>query len=113
MGIIWYKLINKKVIPCKSLEEYIDWSIKNSTIILQTTITLKIRVSTVFLGLDHGFNNGKPIVFETMIFGGKHDQYQKKYSSYKEAVQGHLIAEHIASKGHKILKAILNCIMKV
>lgn len=29
-----------------------------------------VRVSTVFLGLDHCWNGGKPILWETMIFGG-------------------------------------------
>ena len=29
-----------------------------------------VRVSTVFLGLDHSFGGGDPLWFETMIFGG-------------------------------------------
>ena len=32
-----------------------------------------IRVSTVFLGMDHSFGHGDPLLFETMIFGGEHD----------------------------------------
>lgn len=50
---------------------------------------VKVLVSTVFLGLDHNWNDGKPILFETMIFGGKHDQEQRRYCTYEEAEQGH------------------------
>lgn len=48
-----------------------------------------ILVSTVFLGLDHGWDSDVPVLWETMIFGGKHDQYQKRYTSYKDALKGH------------------------
>lgn len=49
-----------------------------------------VRISTVFLGIDHGFSfEGPPILFETMIFGGKHDQYQDRYATYTEAEAGH------------------------
>ena len=49
-------------------------------------------VSTVFLGLDHGYCGGPPILFETMIFGGPHDQYQERYCTWDEAVRGHAVA---------------------
>lgn len=50
-----------------------------------------ILVSTVFLGFDHRFldDDGPPILFETMIFGGKHDQYQERYTTWDDAVAGH------------------------
>jgi hypothetical protein len=48
------------------------------------------RVSTVFLGLDHRFfGDGPPILFETMIFGGRHDSYQERYATKAEAEAGH------------------------
>ena len=47
-------------------------------------------ISTVFLGLDHGFGEtDKPILFETMVFGGKYDNRGWRYASYGEAKQGH------------------------
>ena len=55
----------------------------------KTELPNDIKVSTVFLGIDHSFNGGTPILFETMIFGGKHDQYQKRYTTYEEAEKGH------------------------
>lgn len=37
-----------------------------------------VSVSTVFLGIDHSFDDGSPVLYETMIFGGAHDQYQER-----------------------------------
>jgi len=38
----------------------------------------EVQVSTMFLGLDHSFNGPEPILWETMIFGGKLDNYQER-----------------------------------
>ena len=57
------------------------------------------QVSTVFLGLDHNFyNNGPPILFETMIFGGPLDGEQWRYATWKEAERGHAAALAKAKK---------------
>jgi hypothetical protein len=48
-----------------------------------------VRVSTVFLGLDHRFTNGEPLIFETMIFGGEHDGYCERCSTWKGAEYEH------------------------
>jgi len=49
-----------------------------------------IRVSTVFLGIDHNFlPGGSPLLFETMIFGGEHDQELWRYATREEALKGH------------------------
>lgn len=51
-------------------------------------------VSTIFLGLDHGFMSTRPVLFETMAFwhGPKpyigHD-YQQRYYTWAEAIRGH------------------------
>ena len=55
-----------------------------------------IFVSTVFLGLDHSWYGGPPILWETMIFGGAHDQWQDRYTSYDEAMIGHEAAKLFA-----------------
>ncbi len=47
------------------------------------------RVSTVFLGLDHSFGSGPPLLFETMIFGGPEDGYCDRYTTWAEAEVGH------------------------
>lgn len=45
-------------------------------------------VSTVFLGLDHQFGDGPPLLFETMVFGGDSEECER-YTTYEEAVAGH------------------------
>lgn len=49
----------------------------------------KVEVSTVWLGLDHSWNGGPPLVFETCVFGGKHDLHMERYSTETEARKGH------------------------
>ncbi len=51
-----------------------------------------VLVSTVFLGIDHSSDNEKPLLFETMIFNGEHDQKMWRYSTWEEAEAGHQIA---------------------
>jgi hypothetical protein len=47
-------------------------------------------VSTVFLPFDHSHGDEElPLLFETMIFGGEHDQSQWRYTTYEEAERGH------------------------
>lgn len=50
-----------------------------------------VHVSTVFLGVNHASDCDKPVLFETMAFGGgpDYDQYQERYYTYQEALDGH------------------------
>lgn len=50
---------------------------------------IPVKISTVFLRIDHSFGGPVPILFETMIFGGKEDGYQERYATKKEALIGH------------------------
>jgi hypothetical protein len=43
----------------------------------------------VFLGLDHSFRQGPPILWETMVFGGPLDGEMMRYTSRAEAFDGH------------------------
>lgn len=47
------------------------------------------RVSTVFLGFDHGWHDDRPVLWESMVFGGPLDQEQVRYRSRAEALVGH------------------------
>lgn len=49
------------------------------------------HVSTVFLGIDHSFRPGKPLLFETMVFTPDPDwqDYQERYSTWSDAEAGH------------------------
>jgi hypothetical protein len=48
-----------------------------------------VWVSTVFLGLNHRFSEGSPLLYETMIFGGEHDGYQDRCGTPGEAREMH------------------------
>lgn len=48
-----------------------------------------IKISTVFLGLDHNFSGGPPVLFETMVFGGEFDEACQRYVTIEEARKGH------------------------
>jgi len=50
------------------------------------------HVSTVWLGLDHSWGSGPPLIFETMIFqqdARDDDMYQVRYSTIERAREGH------------------------
>lgn len=64
-----------------------------------TVLSGGVRVSTVFLGLDHNWGEGPPALFETMIFEGPHDSEQWRYSTWDEAVAGHEAAVVLAKAG--------------
>lgn len=50
-----------------------------------------VLVSTVFLVFNHNWQGPDmpPLLYETMIFGGTHDQWQRRYTSRDEALDGH------------------------
>ncbi len=49
-----------------------------------------VTVSTVFLGLDHSFGSGPPMLFETMVFhDGRTGVCCERYATWDDAVAGH------------------------
>ncbi len=48
-----------------------------------------VRISTVFLGIDSQLGNGPPVLFETMVFGGKNDMHFDRCSTWDHAVAMH------------------------
>lgn len=85
-----YILEGKTAVPCDMMT-WATWFERNreTRIVAKTTIR-DVRVSTVFLGLNHAFTPTEPPqIFETMVFGGPLDQEQERYSSYREAESGH------------------------
>lgn len=87
--MIHYILDGQEIIPCDDPLEWAKWFGTADRQIALTSLK-KVLISTVFLGIDHSFGlGGPPLLFETMIFGGKHDQYQDRYSTRQEAMKGH------------------------
>ena len=49
----------------------------------------KTEVCTVWLGFDHSFRGRVPVLFETVVFGGRMDQYHRRYCTEQAARAGH------------------------
>ena len=86
---------NKKPIPCANMLEWGKWMhIFENNNTAKTNVG-NFKISTVFLGISHGENSkGNLVLWETMLFSNDdqadefHD-YQRRYSSHKEALLGH------------------------
>jgi len=117
---MYYKLDKENnPVLCKDFNEFIEWETSNPD---KKRVNInhiqKVMISTVYLGLDHAFRSKGPILWETMIFGGKHDQYQVRYSSYEDAVKGHKIAVDLVyqekyGKLYTIYKTVKTKISKI
>lgn len=83
---------NGNVVPADDMDIR-EWSRRvfgEQRHVAQTHLSTDIRVSTVFLGINHGFfGDGPPIIFETMVFGGPLDGEQQRYTTLREAHDGH------------------------
>lgn len=67
-------------------------SIRAARRVAETTLPNGRWVSTVWMGLDHSFGSGPPLIFETMVFPGKDDMGEldcDHYSTEAEAIAGH------------------------
>jgi len=86
---IWYFLNEDKTIrPC-TVEEW-EKQFRKDRHVGHEIINNK-RVSTVWLGIDHGLY-GKPELFETMVFEDPNhpcEIYCKRYATWDEAAEGH------------------------
>jgi len=88
-----YILSEQTPIEEPDIEKWAAWNRDHDRHVDFTIVNDEIKVSTTFLGVDHGFmNTDTPILFETMIFGGQHDQYQERCSTYDEAKKMHATA---------------------
>ena len=84
-----YILDGHKVVPCDDLITWGKWLENIDARRVASNEKGDVKVSTVFLGLNHRFGDGPPLLFETMIFGGPYDQNEDRYSTWEEAEAGH------------------------
>jgi hypothetical protein len=91
----YYKLDGKNIVGCQDLKEWASWyeaacTTGNRHVALD--MVWGMRVSTIFLGMDHSFfRNGPPILFETMVFVGRTgcSEGRRRYCTWDEAEAGH------------------------
>jgi len=83
-------------VPERNVLTWGDWLATHSNHVALTEFSWG-RVSTIFLGLDARFISfdlqdpliHKPVLWETMVFGGPLDREQWQYTSKEEALEGH------------------------
>lgn len=76
-------------IPCPDFQRYAEW-FETAERHIGNDKRDGVHVSTVFLGMDHGYGDEEgPVLWETMIFGGPHNEYQERYTSRLAALAGH------------------------
>lgn len=91
-----YILADGEPVQCDDLHEWALWIENPKARIVQQDYVGRIFISTVFLALDHNWGDGPPVLYETMIFGGKHNDYQDRYCTRDEALAGHAKAVMMA-----------------
>lgn len=80
-----------------------EYQIVRATIVTDSAAppgTCTFEISTVWIGLDHRWGDGPPLIFETMIFapdGHVLDHECRRYSTEDEAQIGHAEMEQIAA----------------
>lgn len=107
-----YVLDGKIPVAVEDARAWGDWFENHveDRVVKQEEISRDIRVSTVFVSIDHGhaWMNGqpgyKPLLFETLVMGGPLDGYQLRYSTWMEAEEGHdKVLELVKAEMKKIL----------
>jgi len=70
---------------------HMDWMIAHPDRHVALDNINGLQLSTVFLGIDHGYSvAGPPILFETMLFGKKGEPLEvQRYATWAEAQAGH------------------------
>lgn len=84
----YFILVDKKPVVCADINLWSKLQAETSRILNKSSFG-DIVVSTVFLGWAHGEDKGLPILFETLVFGGEHDCYMLRYTSWDDAMIGH------------------------
>lgn len=91
---MYYKLDdNYNPVQCSFEEAYSDNSLAKKQI--KITIKKEFCLSTVFLFSDHGEEDGKPILFETIILGGYFNHFSFRSATKDEALIVHKAVEEM------------------
>jgi hypothetical protein len=92
----YYILVEQQPVPVADVLTWGAWfetadRYVRNTWILARQGTPTLRVSTVFLGLDHAWVPGAPpLLFETMVFGADYwEDFEARYPTWAEAEHGH------------------------
>ena len=66
------------------------WYEAGNRVVARTMTNGGVEVSTVFLGLNHAWGDGPPLLFETALFTEAGSDVVDRYSTWAEAEVGHM-----------------------
>jgi hypothetical protein len=93
---------NKTPVAVEDVLEWARWYETVDRVVCRTLFPeMKACISTVFLGIDHAFVGGRPILFESMLFvGTMAGEDMRRYCTWADAEAGHkeMVDAYIASK---------------
>lgn len=86
-----YILEGHQPVPCDDPSAWAAWFALADRAVKQTNLGDVIDISTVFLGLDHQWGDGPPLLFETMVFRypSAESLDMDRYPTWDDAVAGH------------------------
>lgn len=90
MSGVYYILDGRWPIRCEDMLAWERWAATADFRVARDEVR-GVLISTIFLGIDHGTGD-KPMLFETMIFGGHQDEYVKRSSTWADAMAEHAVA---------------------
>lgn len=86
---VYFKLVDRRPVPVDDAVEWSTWFAQADRRVAETWID-DVRISTVFLGLDHNFlDDQDPALFETVAFVGGAANKTRRYFIWEEAEAGH------------------------
>lgn len=97
-----HEVVAMNVDTREGLIAWAQWYEKANCTVMRTKLIDGGQISTVFLGIDHQWGKGPPILFETCLFSGeKHyepigkreiseSSVVARYSTWAEAEEGHM-----------------------
>lgn len=98
-------LSGKRPVQCPDLMTWAMWleGSREQRRVARTEIG-DVLVSTVFLGLDHQYGDGPPMLFETMVFKGMDSTEMLRCSTWEQAETIHAatvarVTETLVEKG--------------
>lgn len=102
----WYKLVGERIVPVNSLEDAGKYLADIKSRRIASDQIGDAYISTVFLVLDHGFDQKRPpVLFETMIFEcNLYDGWCHRSCTYEEAQATHKEAVDMVSNWYNSIK---------
>jgi hypothetical protein len=105
-----YTLVDREPVKLETLKAWVEEVARRDRTAAETGVDPwrvglaeigEVEISTVFLGLDQNhLRRGPPVLFETIIFGGRLDYSRSRCATWAEAEAMHAEAVRLVRAGH-------------